>query len=196
MNKKIQAANAKFAKLGKAEKRVQIAKDVISSLKSRKMSASPGVYFRSTKANFEKFEQLNIPSSEIEVQDVMNNVQSCEVCALGAVFVCAVKRANKLKMEEIGEHELYVKFGLDSNQISPYIDKFFSPTQRMLIENAFEMYTVNNKIDMRISEEIFMTAVKYNRGFHHRTSSNMRMIRIMKNIIRNKGTFDPLDKTK
>lgn len=175
-----------FSRLKKFEKRIQVAKDVMAQLRSEKLIAENGVPLK-----------LGDPiafSADTQVCD-MTAKTTCVACALGSLFVTTVERMDRLRVFEAGyahpyDYRTYTyetdKFRLDISwsQIEVYLSRIFSQSQLRLIEIAFEfglgMYTASGDEELK--------ALKFNKGFQ---SSRKRMERIMRNIIRNEGTFVP-----
>lgn len=98
--------NKAFKKLSKAEKRVQIARDVLAQLKTGYLKAKPGVYLESRGLN--KLTDyygciLNPGDAASEMKDILDKDKSCTVCGIGSLFVCAVRRLDNLKIQEIYE---------------------------------------------------------------------------------------------
>ena len=191
----IKAANARFDKLPKWKQRVAIARDVLKWLSIGKLKAAH-TYFSAVRVGEEQQEspvrrarQQN-PDASLQAL-LLEDAVSCNVCAKGAVFACTVARRNQVTVSNasgIGDPEqLYDKLG-----------GLFSRYQLALMENAYE----ENLIDSNAPHRKFAIAVgpyalrqggdysteAWNRG------SKERMQAIMRNIIRNKGTFKPTKK--
>lgn len=144
------------------ETRILIAKDVLKSLKSNHIRPSPGTYLWS-----EALRSFQNPSIVGKQVCELLKSQPCEVCAIGALFVGQVERFNKLKFTK----DLY------SDDLRAELIKAFSMPQLLLIEAAFEGWS-EGKFDGAAF------ATKY-------PDSTKRMEAIMRNIIRNNGTFKP-----
>lgn len=178
-------ANHDFDRMSPRQKRVQIAKDVLFGLKSKRLTAFPGTYFL-TDAQMEPEKEF---SEAIEGQ-------RCDVCALGGLFVCAVDRMDDLKVYETNDG--------DPNQrkMHDYLAPIFDREQLMLIENAFERREINDSDDFGMAYDIYsgeyskdtrldklrQRALVFNKGV---ASGRERMERIMRNIVRNGGVFKP-----
>lgn len=146
----------------KAQKRVQIAKDVLKQLRIGRLKPKKGVYVEPKTA-------INIKSVEpdIQVQKLIKD-KACKVCALGSLMVCAIDRFNKLKLSETSS---YSKLDIFDRT---YLMKFFSYNQLEFMEAAFEGW-YGGGCDL----------------FSPKLPNKERLTRIMKNVIRNKGTFIP-----
>lgn len=82
-SKQIEADNLRFRKMSKARKRVAIARDVLAQLKVGKFKATPGTYVES--------KALETDDSNVQIQSLLlPPTVSCDVCGIGALFVCGV----------------------------------------------------------------------------------------------------------
>lgn len=158
---KIAKKNLEFASLSNAEKRVQIAKDVLAQLALKKIQPEQGAYVESS------------------------NGETCQACALGALFVCtAVRTGNKLEDVVLdAASDDYFGFDHIREQLSP----LFSEAQLGKIERAFEGWGAGDEPSDTNKYGSLMTEA-YNDGI---SSPRVRMERIMRNIIANNGTFVP-----
>lgn len=164
----IKKGNAKFLKMTKAEKRVAIAKDVIAQIEVRRLVPKNMTFLDIPEA------PESLENDANELRDVLLTVPTCEVCAKGALFVCAVERMDKLT---VGQYTI----GADRD----YMLKLFTPKQWDLIESAFEGWS-----------SIFVDGMIVNTPKVEKFSDQYpdpadRMVAIMKNIIKNHGTFKP-----
>jgi hypothetical protein len=155
-----------FRNLPPEEQRVAIAKDVLKQMKLKKIKPSHGVYLDLTGS---------VPiSGDEQVCDVLAN-KHCEVCALGGMMVAAVMKADDLKVSQ-----LYLQsenlYAIGGNDCSSYLSRFFTHDQLKQIEAAFERWTECDGQDVKPFAPEARGAVK-------------RMTLVMKNIIKNNGTF-------
>lgn len=175
-----------------SEKRVAVAKDVLKQLAARKIKASPGVYLH---AELKK----GAPGRESDggdgyseltgsLQDhLTTKVKRCEVCALGAAFVSYVRLFNKVNIGDETDtyggaiEGYYSDLGGEINAYRPELQlkRIFSMDQLDLMEAAFE-----GERGPQAYSESFAFYKKY------RTPTK-RLEGIMRNIIKNKGTFKP-----
>jgi hypothetical protein len=181
---KIKKSNAKFEKMTPSQKRVQIAKDVIAQLDAKRLYAKQGVYVQgkgganNITVGGEGF--WDDDTQETEVRDLL--APKCEVCAKGGLFVAAVDRFNKLKFRD----EL-CPIGAYNRCSDPveYLSRFFGEQQLELIEYAFEKGGAG---DVNYDDKKTVAAERFGKMF---TSADARMRAIMKNIVKNNGTFEP-----
>lgn len=165
-----------------AELRVEIAKDVLKHIETEKIVAKiKWVYFDPCSRNKYKGKQL---------QEILSKLKKCKVCALGGMFYSYVDRHNKFKLTGEG--------GLQSVNENPRAMRdsmsMFTEKQLFLIECAFESRDVDHGCyKSGVSDAVIEKAKSYIR--RHITGINSdgndALIHIMKNIIRNKGTFRP-----
>lgn len=138
--------NAAFAKLEPAAKRVVVAKDVITSLNAKRLKAKANIYlnawpkydrmeaFKGLRSYSDEWYARAASFSESDAQTALLNQQlSCEACAIGSVFVCAVERMDRLTVDEFKS--------LRQAGIREYLGDLFSPEQLDLMETAFERTT-------------------------------------------------------
>lgn len=170
-----------FGSMNAAQRRVAIAEDVIAGINAKRFIATQGTYVELREASCE----LN-PDETVDVQKVLaENVKTCEVCAKGAMFIAAVEKFNKFKLDGI-ESEFDLSQALDSEASQcDHLGKYFSKDTLDLIEEIFEEsddygygITVSDEEDLAKAAYV----VKY-------PDAEDRLIAIMENIIANKGDF-------
>lgn len=173
----IKKLNDKFKSLSKAEQRVIIARDVIAQVIGKKYKPSTGSYLT----------LVNTFYNHWSVQEHIDEIE-CVCCALGACLISTTKFKNKLKFHDVD--------ALCSNSDSwKLLRGIFSPKQMNMIEYAFEV----SHNGSRVGEDSFgeynkhdyderVKCVDFGRSFDYESD---RLIAIMKNIIKNKGTFKP-----
>lgn len=189
--KNINKSNRAFNALSAPEKRVFIARDVLAQLKLKKIVAMSGTWVDTFGINNHSYKD------DKELKDIYDKMPSCEACALGGMFVCAVRVANNLKVNEVGEEkdDIYIQEG----DISNYLGKFFDQNQLKLIETTFENGSGgfdHGEISPEEHEACYnffndvseyMGEVEDLRGGPGLDEVRMRLI--MENIIANKGEF-------
>ena len=183
----VKTRNEQFKALTASQKRVAVAQDVISLINSTLIRPSTGffVHVASKHQSHEKSLQTEI---------LNGNIQKCDCCALGAMFVsCAIKN-NKTSTSE---HELG-DIGdsiCDKFKIPNKLNTIFSGDQLILIEQAYELGKGYFESEHSYHDdengnyvETLTPAVKFGSKYK---SNKDRLIAIMKNIIANKGRFKP-----
>lgn len=176
-NARIERENALFRKLSAPRKRVALARDGLAQLASGQLIATTGTW-----VNID--DDAAVPSgtdSDTDLRDVIGE-QTCETCALGGLFVCAVKRVDALKISELenGEYVEYSDVGVETEDVFAYLRKFFSESQLNAIEAAFEQG--NGVASGSYAARSFASDID---------DAELRMRLILENIVANKGTFDP-----
>lgn len=170
-----------FENLSPAERRVAIAKDVIAQIKCGRYMPDTGIYI----------EPEDIPGYEAtSIQRIFNDIGSCRVCEIGGIILSVTKFRNKLNKEDIGR----VSKDLNGRKINSILKGVFTPKQLFLIECAFEGYNSTadryacDKMDVEncFSEEEVSKIDDFRAEYYDDAD---RMIVIMRNIIKNKGTF-------
>lgn len=175
--KQVERLNNRFNSLTKAEKRIEIAKDVLSMISDKRKTIVRGIY-------------LNIYNEDIlggSAQKYVDEI-SCECCALGACLLSATKYMNQLTIGEI--HFV----NSENSDVWGILNKVFSAKQLGLIEYAFEGSFDGTRVSMDsfsfYNEDIdIKSAVMFGRGYEN---DEERLTAIMENIIKNRGTFNPL----
>lgn len=181
----LEKKNKAFKKLGKLEKRVEIAKDVIAQVKANKYKGRCGEYI-----NAEDLDNY-LNGEYVSLQPILlEKDYTCEVCAKGGLFLSTVRKRNKFEVSDL--------YDLPNNsyQIVSELEDIFTENQLDLIECAFEgrlvMGSCNDNITLSdISDEPTKLAEKAFEFYHKYTNDNDRLIAIMQNIIDNKGVFKP-----
>lgn len=185
--------NEAFAKLSAEEKRVAIAKDVFGFIAARKIVATPGVYFAA-----------ELPGGLAESSQackLVAAVESCQVCALGAVFMAAVDNANEVTLSDLGFEDGQFEVEFDYFAMRDYLRRFFGSEQLLVIETAFEGRDVHMSLDGDKASAA-MGMFQWNtcdkeicKAYDHDECSSTpaiyRMEAIMRNIIANNGEFIP-----
>lgn len=156
--------------MNKAQMRVAIAKDVIKQITAKRLLARKNIYLMAghTGSQDDAWRtKLYKQNASTQLNEVLPKV--CQVCAIGAVFVAAVEKNDALKVGQ-----LYTEDGVrfvTSGTMKKYLRRWFSAAQLYLMEGVFEGWD-----DSADTLEGDSTDV---------------LVFIMKNIIKNKGTFKP-----
>jgi hypothetical protein len=168
---RLENKNQHFAALGPAEKRVAIAKDVLQWLRLGRLTGQPGAYLWTHKPQR--------PDDWVETAVV--NGFSCTACALGSLFAACADRVGGFGRELMSFPSYHMR-----EQLKPY----FEMEQLVLIEMAFEGFAEQYEEGHRYRNPA-ATAYCADLG---REQGDERLALIMRNIVRNKGTFVPEDK--
>ncbi len=189
-NARVRRENDKFNRLTRAEKRVAIARDVLAQMGTGRFVAEAG-YWLTLPDAFYLIEATDAQKEKnTELQSILKKREQCQGCALGGMFMCAVERANKLKVRDLSTFEEATKedmdedpWYLDNLQVEgedtlDYLKRFFSEEQLTLIESAFEQ---GDGAYGKAGADFCANVLE--------ASDRMRVI--MQNIIVNKGKFCP-----
>lgn len=175
---KLKEATAAFNKLPKAEQRIAIAKDVLKQIEVGKYVPYTGMYVN--------LGQLR--HSTKSVQESFDDIDGCEVCALGSCLLSLTKFKNELTFENVGD-------SYDNPKTRRLFGSLFSPTQTALIEAAFEQRTTSipwadavNRHSANNNVKRIYKASWFGKQYYNSTA---RLQAIMNNLITNKGTFRP-----
>jgi hypothetical protein len=166
-------ANKRFDKLPAAVRRVKIAQDVLKLLDVRKLKAahcyfSPDFGLRALPVDYW--------DSTKSLQEMLPKMESCSVCAKGALLVAAADLRNQVTITQ-SHTEIY--WGDGSVSLSKALGGAFSPEQLGNIEKAYENFCNPT------------STVPYRLKSYLGESSQDRLRAIMANIIKNKGSFRP-----
>jgi hypothetical protein len=164
----------------KALKRVEIAKDVLKTL--RYLSVSTGSYVYGEIRNLKgDSAQKNLPKIR----------KKCHVCALGACFLSFVKIEKRVKIKDI-THSCYPnEVEVDFSFIESKLKKYFGQDQLFKIEAACEQSSAIHGERWYLHD-----AARFRSRSGLLDVSEKDLLKaIMQNIVKNKGTFIPPTET-
>lgn len=164
--------NAVFKQATPEQRRVIIAKDVLAWLKEKKLHATPGTYLSSV--DFTTVVDGEYKSLRVEEDRVDGG--GCSACALGGLFACMVENTGGL--QDFWRHS-------DQDRIRTKLAPYFDERQLAMIETAFEHCYFSGEGATSID---LNAAYRFGEAFD---AGARRMRAIMRNIIRNNGTFKP-----
>jgi hypothetical protein len=127
-----------------------------------------------------------------QVCDVLEKEPTCIACALGALFVGAVMKADALKVSDVQDTDWNshrVKVNLSS--LFEYLREYFDDEQRSLIESAFEGNVHGDDGHRSMGFRTLVLGTGHGQRRKAESADKKVMGAIMKNIIRNKGNFVP-----
>lgn len=185
INAAIRKANAAYKKATPEQRRVMLARDARKEIEKGRYNVDQGTFVR---LPFDFYDDVSA-----QLQPLLHDPQqpACTVCADGALFLSAIRFRNDCT---VGHAD-----SLDNRL--PTELKEFSAAQRRLIEIAFEegcgFYGVERGQtgdgDEFIPTEADKQAAAWS-GEHGLYDDTERLLAILTNIIRNKGTFKPTEK--
>lgn len=158
----------------KKELRIAIAKDVLKRLRGKKLIPLQGTYVRPANRVFDLFDDEDSQQSQAQ-KHLDKLTDGCRVCALGAMFCSYVALKNKAKVFEFLNSDSFY-------DVEYRLKQAFSYSQLELIEGAFEGTWIQRESQLENADEIMAFVDKY-------ACPRERMRAIMKNIIKNDGTF-------
>lgn len=182
------AKNKRFWALQKRDQRVAVARDVIELLESKKIIAERGTY---VKINTHEDIQNQKMDTLLAKPDI-----TCICCGLGALFTGVVDMGDKVNVSDVfkneewwGRSEFYGN-QIDDSKMREKLREVFSPDQLGLIESAFEgkLFRDNEGKTSPEFEKLRRFATAFGKRYKN---DEERMKAIMKNIIKNRGTFRP-----
>lgn len=161
------------------QKMVMIAKDVLKQIKAGKLRPLRGIYLPSDIGAEGRRKPLDTALQSL--------ARPCPCCGLGACFYSMVMLGDHITVGDIMIRDKdESSFSLDYNKFKQQLVAIMGADQFALIESAFEQTNMAASIAEGIST--LAHAVKFGRVYHRHDD---RLVAIMENIIRNKGTFKP-----
>lgn len=170
-----------FSELSPSQQRIKVAKDVLLQLKKKKYVATVGKYIDSY-----DFSKMGLKYDD-DIKKNFKKIKECKCCALGSCLLSITKFKNTLTIKDVSSKENF-------QNSSGKLLKMFTPKQLLLIENSFEGKP-SGDYTSRIGKNVFgedttLEEDEKCRSFYWQYSdTNSRLIAIMQNIIKNKGTF-------
>ena len=169
-----------FSKLSNSQKRVEIAKDVLIQLKNKRFKVRQNIYVQLP--NYWDIINRDRQANEC----VLDGTTTCQVCAKGALFMSHVMKTNHATIRQVQN--------IGNSMVRERLD-IFSTAQLDLIECAFEKRVVHDDSDTlkvytdgkQFPTPLAKTAIRFGKKYKKKE----RLIAIIKNIIKNKGTFKP-----
>ena len=129
-----------FRALSPERKRIEIARDALAQLAAGRFVAEQNTYFSLFSDNhlYSERRELAEPFQGQELRDVIAQVETCHVCAMGACFASAVRLDDNLKLR--ADEGDYARHSRDAtaNDFNGKLAEFFTDRQLELIEAAFE----------------------------------------------------------
>jgi len=182
---KVEASNEAFNKMTKAEKRVQIAKDVIDRINLEQIVPS-NVFLDDDKGYTFGVPFGNTPLEDGQEMKTSLNSITCSACVKGGMFLSYVGRSNNHTYDEYTG----VSIEEDSKELKK-LREIFTQRQLDLMELFFEGDIFSWMHDK--GKRLVKANEKMVEKFHEKYifDRRSRMIAICENIIENNGTFKP-----
>jgi len=180
----LEEKNKEFKKSTKPQQRVLVAQDVLAQIKAKRYLASPGTWAIPT---------YSVPDKNLKEEDsvqklfAIKTIKTCNVCALGGLFMSCTNLNNNTTVTELGEAcELGDSLEYGDQKLSNGLNRIFTKNQLILIENYFE------NADGYYAPEATVTMTDHINLFNEKYPNPQdRLKEIMKNIVENNGTFVP-----
>lgn len=152
------------------EKRVVVAKDALKQLKAERFVAQIGHYLGMdiTQALEE------VEDRTCQAQPYLKDAKVCTVCAKGALLLSAIRKFNKATIRDV----------LNEDMSKP--EKLFGEHNLDNMEAAFETWDCFS--GSRYGQPV---PVKVEQFGHNYDNAHDRLVAILKNVIKNNGTFKP-----
>lgn len=210
--KRIERENTSFKKLNVAGKRVVIAKDVLEALRLKRIKAQRGTYFMTTSSWGDLLKGTRslhskgpygeeVVKGSTEVKAAFDAIPTCSACALGSVFMATVQRCDALSVKAAVHYSLasYRSPTFFNDRMTAYLSDYFTVDQLLLIEDAFEgkkiqdHWSTPTTPEQKALSKLRTAATRFNSPSKagKKLTPRERLERIMRNIIRNRGTFKP-----
>lgn len=168
--KRMRDRNRRFAAMSVERQRITIAKDVLAMLATKKILPQSDAGYTDLDWYTYKYK----PETPLDAL-IATRVTTCDVCAVGAMFVATVMRHNCIALGDFDDLNWF-------HDIAKYLKKFFPKAQLALIEAAFEGTVINGNAGLRKERAAC--------EFRDRLPNDRdRLKAIMENIIANNGTF-------
>lgn len=208
---RIQKDNKQYKRVGVKRQRVLIAQDVLKWMKTKFITPTQCEYVKGkvsadSELDDEKFDRD-------QFHDTLLAMPECQACGVGALLIARCMRFDQVTNYTMGVFSKEDDISLDGGEIENGLDGIFSDKQLSMIETAFEVFIPAIFHDgswggvsrRRLApaawrEEPLASEFKYlsdeeeNACFKFGIrfkSAETRMVGIMKNIIKNEGTFKP-----
>jgi hypothetical protein len=165
----------KSVKVSKAEQRIAIAKDALAQLRAEMYLAESGTYIGSELTD--ELDQQCDDDRDGAKPFLLKSKTPCRVCAKGALFLSTVRRYNKASVRDVMCDNMLVA------------ENIFGHKQFDLIEAAFERWD-HTVAYLEDKDESVVPLDVQNFGAAY-TDDTDRLVAILENIIKNKGTFKP-----
>lgn len=198
LKKEIARRNKLFAGKTNAQKRVLIARDVIAQINTEKIIPKKGTWFEFELKNY-RIDMKDYTSGRKQI--LCDDNTQCVCCGVGSLLASCVLFNNKVStnsLDRIWNIDFDASldmFDRHSPEIKSGLLDIFSRNQLALIECVFENRTARS-YDEYTNRGIppcpYDEVIKIIRLWKTPADSTERLVAIMKNIIRNRGTFKPL----
>lgn len=178
LKEQLDARNAAFWQMTRAEQAVAVAKDVIEQVQSQKYYPSKGTYLKMP--DLEKYEGKKLPAS---LQEVLET-QQCDVCAIGGVFASMVRLGNTVRTYKVVED---CAVSVNADYLIKKLEGIFSPTELRAMEFVFE----GTNVGFDRCSVNYSSVSLYAKDMRSKYPNNptARLVAVMQNVVDNGGRF-------
>lgn len=191
----IKRRNERFAKATKPQQRAMIAQDVVERIHAGQFSATPGCYIDSVSLGQHGRERFVTGLAGVggkQFQDFLLKGEACQVCGLGGLMASAVVFRNKATVQDVFNQCKDVRLRLKNPKraLPGGINRIFSYEQLAMIETAFEIgrHGTMDEYYSKLGSKVYHKAQAFG---ERQADPDPRLLEIMSNIVKNKGTFVP-----
>lgn len=199
IRKQIAERNRLFKTATRPEKRVLLAKDVIAQIKAKKIVPDVGRWVLVNELdNYEDPDEARKLGKQSAQKAILGaDVQPCNCCALGGLFLSCTLFNNKTTVSEL--HNIGIGEEIDTGEkFKNGLDKIFSAQQLRLIEIGFEGRhgwsgdKLPSQLDVDDDGAYLSPSDQAALDFYEdNPNKSDRLVTIMKNIVANEGEFIP-----
>lgn len=181
--KRIKKQNALYKKLSPAQRRVEVAKDAL-------LHVQKGFWKPKSETGYVSLaKSLEIDKSACSWYPGQTE---CTVCARGALFLGALNKFNNWNPKDCIDTDCYGRLKhIDDCEFGDVEDRLWSSKQIAEIELIFELSNIGAAEYYNWAENTDLIINQWEKQY---PKDKDRLIAILKNIIRNKGTFLMADK--
>ncbi len=165
----------------KQKQKIAIVRDALKQIEAEKFQPTARVY-----ADLPSLYKAEVGT---ELQDHLKkrvtHKSPCEVCAIGAMFLSAIRLHDRFKItQEIKDNGEVSAIAMKKN-----LGKFFSSDELKILESSFEIYAAVLSEDL---QDQFLNAYDY-RYFLTQLDDRERLIWLLESVIALKGKFTLTD---
>ena len=183
----LEERNKWFNSLSKAEKRVEIAKDVIIAVKANLFRIGTGYFSTALRDTVTSRSYVGGEDLQSYLASSRSNNIICRGCAVAGLFYSRIILGNEIQLN-YREEKFYSIIHTSRGTIHNSLDNIFTTLQLDLVETAFERNVYASELMTVKNEFLFERAISFGENY---LKLRERLIAICENIIKNKGTFKP-----
>lgn len=180
-----------FDALPDNEKRIAVARDIIASVQSGFYELKEGVYFNEP----EEFNRYAM--GEEQVTNIIEYLDGCRVCIIGAALVSIIKIQNSVTFWEL-KFQTKVSYANadDARKVYDLVHSVFGSEIMVFLENIFEGTVTGSRIGAELydyyGDKVVQKEIVWE-WIDAYPDTRTRAIKMMENIINNDGKFIPED---